>query len=267
MSKSNSSDETAKRQYRVSSLERALDLLEVFSDKEAALTGSELAERLNTRAGTIYPTLKTLEEYGYLQRDEGKRYHLGFKFLEKGKIILDQLDLREVAEPHLRRLAEESQANAHLAVLYNGQVMYLDREEGYPTTTIRDIVGRSAPAYCTALGKVLLANLDESILGSFLQAQELRPLTPNTITDHAELEEELQKTRARGYAIDREEFHEGVVCIAAPARDYQGRVTSAISISFPRSRFSNSEDREPLIQQVVHTARLISSAQGFQNGE
>lgn len=265
MNKNKAPEGTHQREYRVSSLERALALLDIFSASEAALSGSELAERLDTRAGTIYPTLRTLQRYGYLERDEQKRYRLGLKFLEKGRIILNQLDVRNIAEPHLTRLAKDCKANAHLAVLYEGHVMYLHREEGYPSITIRDIVGSSVPAHCTALGKVLLAHLDDSVLDSFLCTQELQPLTPNTITDRELLRDKLRKIKQRGYAIDNEEFHEGVVCVAAPVRDYRGRVSSAISISLPRSRFADPDEREHLIQQVTATAVLISRDQGFED--
>ena len=263
MSKRRPRNENGQRQYNVSSLEKAFALLDLFTAEEAALSVSELAKRLHTRASTIYPTLRTLQKHGYLQQDEQKRYRLGLKFLEKGRIILDQLDIRTVAQPHLRRLAEACQANAHLAVLHEGRVIYLHREEGHPSLTIQDIIGYSAPAHCTALGKVLLAHLDPGALEAFLEAYELRPLTPNTITDREQLKDELVRVRAQGYAVDNEEFHEGVVCVAAPVHDYRDRVAAAISISLPRSRFADQAARMACVRRVQDAARSISEEMGF----
>lgn len=252
-----------KDQYRVRSLEKALDLLNLFSQNSARLTATEIAEKLNTRAGTIYPTLKTLEHYGYLERDEQKRYRLGLRFLEKGRIILAQLDIRELAQPHLKRLAKQCQANAHLAILNEWRIMYLHREEGYPTITLTDIVGRTVPAYCTALGKVLLAYLDENSLSQFFNAEQFQALTPNTITDRNVFLHELERTRERGYAVDNEEFHEGVMCVAAPVHNYRTDVVAAVSISLPRSRISDQSKQDGYAEHVLETARRISQDQGY----
>jgi DNA-binding IclR family transcriptional regulator len=248
------------RKYVNTSLEKAFTILELFDRENEKLGLTEIAKRLNTRPGTLYPVLYTLEKHGYLKRNDNKKYSLGLKFLEKGNLILEQLDIRDQAKPHLRELADRCGANAHLAVLYDWKVMYLHREEGYPSVIIKEIVGRRVPAYCTALGKVLLAYLNDEELADFFAKEKLKPLTPNTITDPERLKEELSKVRKRGYAIDNEEFHEGNMCIAAPVRNYQGKVVGSVSISLPKSKFSSEYD---YIKEVRDAATNISKDLGF----
>ncbi|MGQ9734975.1 MAG: IclR family transcriptional regulator, partial [Candidatus Bipolaricaulia bacterium] len=207
-------------------------ILELFGPTVERLSATEIARRLGTVPGVIYPILYTLERYGYLERDGNKKYSLGLKFLERGNLILQQLDLRDKAKPYLKELANTYNVNAHLAVLYDWKVMYLHREEGYPSVIIKEVVGQRVPAYCTALGKVLLASLEERDLETYLAQEELKPLTPKTISDPLRLREELKRVREQGYAIDNEEFHEGNMCVAAPIRNHLRETLGAISVSF-----------------------------------
>lgn len=254
-----------KERYINKSLQKALTIVELFNTREGKLSATEIARKLGTTPGVIYPALYTLERYGYLERDGNKKYGLGLKFLERSNLILQQLDLRDKARPHLRQLADTYNVNAHLAVLYGWEVMYLHREEGYPTVIIKEVVGQRVPAYCTALGKVLLASLDERELEAYLTEEELKPLTPKTICDPARLREELKLVRERGYALDNEEFHLGNVCIAAPVKNYLGKTIAAISISLPKERFAEERGRSPLLAQLRRAALQISLALGYRS--
>lgn len=245
--------------YINKSLQKAFSILNLFSPNVKRLSATEIARRLGTTPGVIYPILYTLERHGYLERDGAKRYSLGLKFLERSNLILQRLDLRDKVKPYLRELADTYHVNAHLAVLYDRKVMYLHREEGYPSVIIKEVVGQRVPAYCTALGKVLLASLDEGELEAYLAEEELRPLTPKTIRDPVKLKEELERVREQGYAIDNEEFHRGNMCIAAPIRNHLGKTLAAISISFPKERFSKGLP----IAQVKATALKISREMGY----
>jgi DNA-binding IclR family transcriptional regulator len=252
--------------YINKSLQKAFSILEFFSPTVERLSATEIARRLGTVPGVIYPILYTLERYGYLARDGNKKYSLGLKFLERGNLILQQLDLRDKAKPYLRELANTYNVNAHLAVLYGWKVMYLHREEGYPTVIIKEVVGQQVPAYCTALGKVLLASLDEQDFEAYLAQEELKPLTPKTISDPMRLREELKRVRAQGYAIDNEEFHEGNMCVAAPIRNHLGKTLGAISVSFPKERFLKGHLRDSAISEVVNNALKISRELGYSEG-
>lgn len=253
---------SSKPKYQNKSLFKALSIVDMFNSDTEQLSASKIAENLDTSPGSIYPTLYTLEKFGYLERNGNKKYTLGLRFLEKGNLILNRLDLREIAKPYLRKLADNFRGNAHLAVFYEFKVMYLHREEGFPSVTIQDIVGRRVPAYCTALGKVLLAHLSPPRLEEYLNTEELEPLTANTITQKDKLKEELKKVRKRGFAVDDEEFSEGNLCIAVPIQDFRGDVNSSISVSLPRSRYKKSEITE--VSNPIRTAgRKISRELGF----
>lgn len=248
--------------YNATSLARALTILDVFGPRTAALGVSEIARSLGARAGSLYPALSTLERFGYLERDSEKRFRLGLKLLERGHALLANTGLPERAKPVLRDLARRLTVNAHLAVLHRGQVVYLDREEGSPNVVFPSVVGRLVPAHCTALGKVLLAHLEQDERRELLADHPLERRTRRTITSLRRLERDLADVRARGYAVDRQEFQEGVVCVAAPVRDHTGKVVAATSVSLLNVRAKAARMRK-ITREVVRTAALISQAIGY----
>ena len=137
---------------------------------------------MGARPGSIYPILHTLQRFGYLNREEEtKRYRLGMKFLVQAHHILGSLDIREQAKPVLRELARRIGVNAHLAILYEDEVLYLDREEAAASVVIPSVIGRRVPPHCTALGKVLLAHNPE-IAERVLGRAPLPSLTPVSYT-------------------------------------------------------------------------------------
>ena len=248
--------------YINTSLAKALEVLDLFDDERPRLSLSEIAKFLGVRPGSIYPTLYTLMKYGYITRDpETKQFHLGLKLLTHANKILSSLDLREKTKPFLRRLAKDLSANAHLAVLYGDEVLYLDREEAAPSIVLPSVVGRRVPAYCTALGKVLLA-YQPKIAELVLAKKDYPALTQHTITNAEDLKKELERVRKQGYAIDNEEFYEGNICVAAPIRNYRGTIVAAISISLSKGRVSQ-ESIAKFVQKMTATAKDISRGIGY----
>jgi DNA-binding IclR family transcriptional regulator len=248
--------------YLNTSLTKALGVLDLFDDHRRELTLTEVAASIGTRPGSIYPIVYTLEKYGYLVRDRAtKRYRLGLKVLTQANCLLSSLDLREQAKPVLKRLAERLATNAHLAVLYGTEVLYLDRAEAGLSLIIPSVIGRRVPSHCTALGKVFLAYGPE-VAEQVLSKNELPAVTRSTITDPEALRRQLARVCERGYALDEEEFHEGNVCVAAPVRDYRGSVVAAISVSLVKSRLEH-EPLDRFTTAVVEGAREISQAMGY----
>lgn len=249
--------------YNATSLARALTILDLFEASAATLSATQIARSLRVRPGSLYPALGTLERFGYLERRPDKRFRLGLKLLERGHTILQSLDVYERAKPALQALARALAANAHLAVLHQGQVLYLGREEAAPSAVFPSIVGRLVPAHCTALGKVLLGHLDPAERCRLLTARPLERRTPRTITSLRRLEAELAGVVKRDYAVDNEELNQGVVCVAAPVRDHAGEVVAAISLSLLKARVTNVR-LEKIAQEVIRTAAIISGAMGYQ---
>ncbi|QAA77005.1 MAG: hypothetical protein BIP78_1239 [Candidatus Bipolaricaulis sibiricus] len=255
-----------RERYLNTSLAKALGVLDLFNGEvPRGLTLTEVARAMGTRPGSIYPVVHTLQRFGYLDRDpETKRYRLGLKILAQANHILGSLDIREQAKPVLRRLARALEANTHLAILYEDDVLYLDREEAAPSMVISSAIGLRVPSHCTALGKVLLAH-NPDVAERVLGRGGLPALTPNTVTEPTTLRQELERVRQHAFAVDWEEFHEGNVCVAAPVRNYRGRVVAAISVSLMKSRLA----RDPLEQfacAVVKGAQDISAAMGYEAG-
>ncbi len=248
--------------YYATSLARALSILDLFEPSTPSLSATQIARSLRVRPGSLYPALSTLERFGYLERRPDKRFRLGLKLLERGHTILQSLDMYERARPALRDLARALSANAHLAVLHQGQVLYLGREEAAPSAVFPSIVGRLVPAHCTALGKVLLAHRTPVERRQLLVARPLERRTPRTITSLRRLEVELAAILTRGFAVDHEELNEGVVCVAAPIRDHTGVVVAAISVSLLKARVTEAR-LEKIAQEAIRTAAIVSGAMGY----
>lgn len=249
---------------RVRTLELACDILECIGRSEPhGLALADLCKSLRLAKSTVFRLLATLEHRGYVRRDQtGNRYRLGVRTLELGMAVLNHLELRDIARPELEAIVAETGEIAHLAVLDQGEVVYIDKVEGQQPIRIYSRVGRRAPAYCTGVGKVLLSGLDEQDLRAYLDSHPLRQYTPSTITDRSRLLEELRAARERGYALDQEEHEEGVRCIAVPIRDHTGHVVAAVSLTAPAIRMSK-ERMEKLIPRVLALGERISRALGY----
>lgn len=232
---------TSEERYVNKSLQRALRVLDLFTAEDREMTATEIANCLDTLPGTVFATLRTLARFGYLVRDANKRYSLGLKLLERANLVLGRMDLRTIAQQTLKDIARANKVNTHLAVLYDWSVMYLHREEGYPSVILKEVVGTRVPAYCTALGKVLLSGFGEAFLDEYLSQVDLEPLTVFTITDPQRLRGEIAQAREQGYAVDNEEFHEGSLCLAAPVKDYRGDIIAAASLSIPKTLANGGE--------------------------
>lgn len=248
--------------YHATSLARALTVLDLFEPSTPTLSATQIARRLRIRPGSLSAPLATLERFGYLERRPDKRFRLGLKLLERGHTVLQHLDVYEQAKPALRALANSLSANAHLAVPYRGQVLYLGREEAMLSSFFPSIVGRLVPAHCTALGKVLLASLSPGERRDFLAGQPLEKRTSKTIITPRRLEAELGKVARQGYAVDHEELYDGLTCVATPVRDHAGEVVAAISVSLPRSLMTAARTARVALR-VIRTATLISKGMGY----
>lgn len=250
-----------KREYLNSSLERSLRVLGLFDAENRSLSLSEIAHRIGSTSGSATPILNTLEKHGFVARDpETKRYRLGLTILERANCVLASLDVGEAAKPVLRSLASDLRVNAHLAVRYDAEVLYVHREEAAPAVVFQSIIGRRVPLYCTALGKVFLAFEPPSLLEEVLGAQ-LAPVTPKTLLTPRALRDDVEATRARGFSIDDEEFHLGQVCVGVPVRDFQSRLVAAISISIAKPRLE-VEALSMFAEELVKAGLSVSAALG-----
>jgi len=253
-----------KSNYIIQSVSHALDVLEEFKGDAIELGVTELSKKLKLHKNNIFRLLATLEARGYIEQNKStENYRLGLKSLELGQTFVRQMGLLRQARPTLERLASSANETTYLAVMRNGDVIYLDVVEANKTVRVASRVGLRLPVHCTAVGKVLIASDSEEEIKKRLP-DHLEKRTPRTITDQKALVDHLLKVTKQGYAVDDEEFEEGVRCIAAPVRDYTGNVVAALSISGPAMRMTDKKVMDDLIQAVKDAAEELSRRLGYQ---
>ena len=244
--------------YTVDAAAKALDLLNAFSFNDRRLALSDLAARTGIPRATAFRLLSTLEASGFVTKIDGV-YQLGVKCFVLGNIVAADLDLKDVAHPHLVGLRDATRETTHLAILDRWQVVYLERlPSPHPVGFMRSRVGAILPAFCTALGKTLLCHRPEAEVAAWAAAQKFPSMTPRTITSARRLLKELRDTRARGYALDEEEHELGVRCVAAPVRNHEGKVIAAISVAGPTERMPRTLAGSDIARAVVAAAQAIS---------
>jgi len=249
--------------YPIKVLTKTFAVLEILLEHRSPMSMSEISEKLGFYPSTVHRILDTLKYGGYVEQNSTtQKYQLGLKLLELGMGKLHQIDLVKEAKPFLRDLAKKCNETVHLGIFEDTNVLYLAKEESSQTIRMISYVGRRAPLHCTALGKVLLAYLPSTERNKILAKIELSKLTDKTITDKKQLEIELNKIEQKGMGWDREENEKDVRCIAAPIRDYQGRVIAAVSVSSPAYRV-NKENQDHLQEELITTCQKISSRLGF----
>ena len=253
----------AKPNYPIKVLDKSLSVLELLLKKGSAMNMTELSEKLGFYPSTTHRILDTLKHRGYIEQDSHtQKYQLGLKVLELGMAKLHQIDLVREATPYLKELVKQCNETVHLGVLEEGEVMYLAKEESSQTIRMISYVGKRAPIHCTALGKVLLTYLSAEERKKILGEKVLPHLTENTITDKRELEKELSKVREQGFALNREENEKDVCCVAAPIRNYQGRVIAAVSISGPAFRIDKKVQNN-LKEALIEISKKVSKRLGY----
>lgn len=245
------------------SVDNALAVLEVFSAERAELGVTELSRALGLGKSTVHRLLGTLASRGYVLQDpRSEKYRLGLKAFEVGSVAVGRLSSREAAAPFLQRLMTATRETVHLGVLDGWEVVYIDKIESQQTLQMYSRIGRRAPLHCTALGKALLAFRPQDEIDRFLR-RRLKSYTPRTLTAPDALLAEVAAIRARGYAVDDEEFEAGLKCIAASVRDHTGQVVASLGIAGAASRLPQAR-MSPLADLVRETARGISASLGFQ---
>ncbi|MEU8661724.1 IclR family transcriptional regulator, partial [Actinoplanes philippinensis] len=218
---------------------RALDILELFLDRPE-LSAREVIERLDLPRTTVHELLVTLVERAYLVVVPGQpvRYRLGMPLFQLGSAFAGRLDLVREAQSVARDVAAACDEAVHVAVLDGASVVYLVKVDSTHPVRMVSGVGLRLPAHCTAVGKVLLADLDRASLDTVLAKGPLAGMTPASITDPDRLRAELDEVRAGGLAVDMGESDTAMRCVAAAVRDHSGAAVAAMSVSAPIIRWT-----------------------------
>jgi len=245
--------------YDVNSLKRALRILELLAEEGKALGVTELGRRLSLDKSMVHRLLATLSGSGYVEQDpETRKYALGLKIVELAGLKLNSIQMRSVLKPVLKELVAQTGESAHLAVLVDREIIYLDKEEGTSVLTVRGGVGLRCPPHSSAVGKVLLAYLSDEVVTEILRKSGLPRFTERTIVSLSALKTQLADVRQQGFGIDDEETFLGVRCLAAPVRDHRGAVVASIGLSGPVQQVS--QDRLGLLIDLLKDVAARASA-------
>ena len=250
------------------SLERGLAILSSFSSGRQLIGTSEVARELGLTRSTAHRYIATLSRLGYLQQDPlTRRYALGPRVLDLGFTAINSMDLRHVPAPHLRRLSDETGHTVNMAILDEADIVYVERvraSRGRQNEIDLDLhVGSRLPAYCTSLGKVLLAYLAPDRRDELLAAVALARRGPNTITDRPALVAELERVRAEGIAVNNEELAYGLRSIAVPVLSASGEAVAAVNLAVHSAMLSIDDLVERLGPTMKRAAGEISAQLGY----
>jgi len=249
------------KKSRIQSLIRGLEILKCFTPDKPVLRLVDLANELNISKSTLFRYVSTLEDLGYLTKDENsKGYRLTIKTLDLGFTALKGLRFTDIATPYLEELAHQCQESASMAVLNGFYVVYVARSATKRWMSTNLQIGAKLPAYCTSLGRVLLAYRPFSEVKKILEEEELKSYTPYTITDLDILQKELIKIRENGYTINNQELEIGLLSSAAPMFNSKGEVIAAINISMSSARVSLNELKQKFIPILIKVSKQISNA-------
>ena len=219
----------------IQALDRAFLILDIIAEGRGEAKLSEIATSAGLHVSTCHHLLSTLCNWGYVARGNASRtYILGPRILHMSAACLRQVDLPRRALAYVDRLNDQTHEAVQLAIMQDtSMVDILRREARHAVRVDAGLGGKTNAAHATATGKAILAWLPPTELERIFADKGLTAFTPNTIVDLDHLKEDLRLTRRNGYAIDREEFQPGVICIGAAIRDHAGAVVGSISISSP----------------------------------
>jgi IclR family transcriptional regulator, pca regulon regulatory protein len=253
------------------SLERGLAILGCFTPKRPVLGIAEIADELGMSRSTTHRYVITLVALGYLEQGASRKYRLGLRVTDLGMSALNSTGLREHAHPHLEELRQRTSYSTSIGVLDSTDVLLVDRvhsfRRGKNSIELNLHAGSRVPAYCTSIGKLLLANLPESAQRELVAQMTLTKHARNTITSKRALRDELDEIQEAGFAVDDQELAANVCAIAAPVRNDARETIAAVALAAPSSIISLEELVDALGPHLVSTADRISARLGFRRAD
>jgi IclR family transcriptional regulator, pca regulon regulatory protein len=253
------------------SLERGLAILGCFTPKRPILGIADIADDLGMSRSTTHRYVITLVALGYLEQGASRKYRLGLRVTDLGMSALNSTGLREHAHPYLEELRQRTSYTVNLGVLDGTDVLYVDRvrsfRRGQSKIDLDLHTGSRLPAYCTSMGKLLLANLPESEQRELISAIKVSKRGPNTITSKKALREELEEIQSAGFAVNDQELAPELITIAAPVRNEAREVVAAINLAAHSSMISLEEMVDALGPHLVSTADRISARLGYRRDD
>lgn len=249
----------------VQSVDRALSILEMLAEHPEGIGIIELSEKLQLPKSTTHRLLKSLIARDFVyQHKENERYYASMKIAQLSTNIIDNIDIRQIARPYIEQLARDVNEVVHVCIRDGDSVVYIDKVESNRTLRMFSQIGKRAMLHCTGVGKVLLSGLSNEKIQDIILHTDLTKFTEATITSNEELFAEMENIRENKFSLDREEHEDGIYCIAAPIKDYTGKIVAAFSISGPVERIKDSIENGDYKEKILETSKLISHKLGYQ---
>lgn len=216
---------------------KALDVLDMVAAAGQPVRFTELLSTSAYPKATLYRLIQTLTHQGMLSYDPDRQtYTLGVRLVRLAHTAWATSSLAPIARPYLDELSAETGETIHLAQMDNGQVLYVDKRNAAKPVEMFAQAGKVGPAYCTGVGKAMLAYVSDEALDRAIHRQSFHRFTPHTLDTPAKLRAELEAIRNRGHAFDREEHEPGIICCAVPILTRTGRVIGALSVTSTTAR-------------------------------
>ena len=241
----------------MTSLARGLSVLQAFSDQRRSLTIAQISHRTGIPRASVRRCLHTLMQLGYAEVD-GNNFSLKPKVLSLGYSYLSSTPLTVSAHPYLNQISRSLNESCSLAVLQDDEVLYVGRSAASRIMSVSLTTGSRLPAYCTALGRMLLAHLPPHELDGYLARVPLKAMTERTVVNPERLKETLEGVRRDDYAIVEEELEIGLRSIAVPVRGASGNVLAALNIGAHAARVSNRKMKEEFLPVLLKGAQDLS---------
>lgn len=250
-------------EYSVQAVTNAIRVLETLGDAEHEQSIPELCSKLDLTKSNVNKLLVTLEHFGYVDSNRYTgNFRLGVKTFQISQAYINKLSLPEIALPIQRSLRDIVNESVYVSVLRKENVVYLSVVETDAPVRVMPRIGNVGPAYATATGKVQLAHMEDRNI-EFFYREPFKMYTKNTISTADALMKELDKIKQQGFALDNEEYEEGVRCVAAPVKNFMGNVIAGISISTPVERMSDDRVRKELLPNLLDAAHKLSIKFGY----
>lgn len=244
--------------------EKLLVVLEALAHQNQPVKLLDFARELGMNSSTLYRFLSALHNMGYVTQDETSgKYALNLKLCYLAELVKRNQSIVTILHDFVVEAGLLFQETAHLTQVENQHIVYVDNTiAGAQSLTIQQYIGKTAPMYCTGVGKLFLSEFTQAQLDDYLYHHQLVSLTPYTLATREALCQELEEVCRKQYAIDNEECELGVRCVAVPVRDYTGKIAAGLSVSGPATRITD-EVIQAKLSQLQCIASRASSALGF----
>jgi len=245
-------------QNKIQSLDRALNVLDCLATG-GGMSLSEIATDLKQSPATIYRILSTYESRQIVAMDPiSQEWFIGAESFRLGSAFLRRTGVVERARPVMRALMEETGETANLGTEVSDDVMFLSQVETHENIRAFFPPGAKSPLHASGIGKALLAYAEPGRIEKYLNQKHLESFTPNTLTDHQVLRDELAKIKTQGFAFDNEEKSTGMRCIAAPIFNFYREPVAGISISGPSTRLP--------LERIDHFSKIVMEKAALLSG-